>query len=132
MSVRSKYGQEKRISLVVPTLNEASNISYVFSNIPELVDEIVVVDGDSTDGTREKILKHRKDAKIIIEKTKGKGSAIKKGFNHATGDIIVMMDADGSHNPMEIPQLIEPLLNGYDVAKASRMLAGGGRRPYSF
>lgn len=126
LSVVNKYGHMKSISVVIPTLNEAPNIKEVFPDIPDFVDEIVVVDGSSTDGTRDEILKFRSDAKIIVEKPRGKGAAIKKGFENATGDLIVMMDADGSHNPREIPMLLEPVLDGHDVAKGSRMLPGGG------
>lgn len=107
-------------------MNEASNIKHVFPFIPQFIDEVVVIDGGSTDGTIEEVLKFRKDAKIIIDKSLGKGIALKKGFEAATGDLIIMMDADGSHDPEEIPILIEPVLNGYDVSKASRMLPGGG------
>lgn len=126
LSIVNKHGMEKKVSIVVPTLNEALNIRDVFLNIPEFVDEIVVVDGNSSDGTREEIKKIRNDAKIIIEKPSGKGNAIRTGFKKATGDLIIMMDADGSHNPMEIPALLEPVLDGYDVAKGSRLLSGGG------
>ena len=126
MSLKDRYGYQKNISLVIPTLNEVLNIKEVFSNIPEFVDEIIVVDGNSTDGTRDEILKIRKDAKIIIEKPRGKGAAIRTGFEKATGDLIIMMDADGSHDPKEIPRLLEPVLDGYEASKGSRLLPGGG------
>jgi glycosyltransferase involved in cell wall biosynthesis len=126
MSKLSKNGMEKKISLVIPTLNEGPNIKHVFSNIPEFIDEIVVVDGDSTDGTRDEVKKYREDAKIIIEKSRGKGQALKTGFENASGDIIVIMDADGSHDVRELPGLVEPVLNGFDVSHGSRMLPGGG------
>jgi glycosyltransferase involved in cell wall biosynthesis len=126
MSVINNYGVEKRISLVVPTLNESPNIKYVFSNIPEFVDEIVVVDGNSTDGTREEIKKYRDDAIIIIDKRRGKGQAMKTGFEIASGDIVVIMDADGSHDSKEMPKLLGPVLDGYDASHGSRMLPGGG------
>ena len=126
MSLVNKYGMEKRISIVVPTLNEYPNIKHVFSNIPEFIDEIVVVDGNSTDGTRDEILKYRKDAKIIIEDRRGKGQALKTGFKNASGDIVVIMDADGSHDMKEISILLEPVLDGYDASHGSRLLPGGG------
>jgi len=126
MSLTNKYGIVKNVSLVIPTLNEESNIKEVFPYIPDFVDEIVVVDGKSEDRTREEILKFRKDAKIIIEKPEGKGAAMRTGFENATGDIVIMMDADGSHDPSELPKLLEPVLDGYDVSKGSRMLPGGG------
>lgn len=120
------HNQEKKVSIIIPTLNELLNIKHVFPYIPQYIDEIVVIDGDSTDGTREEILKFRKDAIIIIDKVPGKGSALKRGFETVTGDLIIMMDADGSHNPNEIPFLLDPVLNGYDATKASRLLPGGG------
>ncbi len=126
MSIMNKHGEVKRVSIVMPTLNEAANIKEVFRDIPEFVDEIVVIDGDSTDGTRDEILKFRKDARIIVEKPRGKGAAINTGFESATGDLIIMMDADGSHDPKEIPGLLDPVLDGYDASKGSRMLPGGG------
>lgn len=108
-------------------MNEVQNIKYVFPHIPKFVDEIIVIDANSTDGTVEEILKFRKDAKIIREKAPaGKGRALKIGFENAIGDLIIMMDADGSHNPNEIHGLLEPVLNGYDVSKGSRLLPGGG------
>jgi glycosyltransferase involved in cell wall biosynthesis len=121
------YNQEKKVSIIIPTMNEAPNIRHVFPYIPQFVDEIIVIDANSTDGTIDEILKFRKDAKIIIEKSPaGKGHALKIGFENATGDLIIMMDADGSHDPKEIYKLIEPVLNGYDVSKGSRLLPGGG------
>lgn len=126
MTLINKHGQLRNISVVIPTLNEESNIKEVFPYIPDFIDEIVVVDGNSADKTRDEILKFRKNAKIIVENPTGKGAAVRTGFKNATGDIIVMMDADGSHDPKEIPKLLEPVLDGYDVSKGSRMLSGGG------
>ncbi len=112
-----------KISLVIPTMNEAANIPHVLPNIPDLVDEVVIVDS-STDDTVDVIRRYRPDAKIIREEPRGKGSALKTGFKHATGDLIVMMDADGSMDPGEIPAFLDPILNGHDVAKGSRILGG--------
>jgi glycosyltransferase involved in cell wall biosynthesis len=131
MSLLNINQEIKKITIVIPTINEAENIKEVFPNIPEFVDEIVVVDGNSTDGTIEEIIKFRKDTKIIIEKPSGKGAAIKTGFKNATGDLIIMMDADGSHNPREIIGLLKPVLNGYDVSKGSRLLTGGGSADFT-
>lgn len=122
----NQQGQEKKVSVIVPTLNEVLNIKEVFSNIPGFVDEIVVVDGNSNDGTREEIVKYRSDAKIVIERPCGKGAALRIGFEKVTGDLVVTMDADGSNDSKEISRLLEPVLNGYDVAIGSRVLPGGG------
>ncbi|CAG0998701.1 dolichol-phosphate mannosyltransferase [Methanosarcinales archaeon] len=131
MSLMDKKKQMKKISVVIPTMNESKNIKEVFSNIPDFVDEIVVVDGNSTDGTREEIKKYRSDTKIITEQPSGKGAAMKTGFEMATGDLIIMMDADGSHDPGEIPLLLDPILDGFDVAKGSRLLPGGGSADFT-
>ena len=112
-----------KVSLVIPTMNEAANIPHVFPKIPDVVDEVVIVDS-STDNTVDVIRRYRPDAKIIREEPRGKGSALKTGFKHATGDLIVMMDADGSMDPGEIPIFLEPVMNGHDVAKGSRILGG--------
>ncbi|MCK4731931.1 MAG: glycosyltransferase, partial [Methanophagales archaeon] len=114
---------DHKISLVIPTMNEAKNISHVFSMIPPIVDEIVVIDS-SVDDTVRTIRSIRPATKVIHEEANGKGSALKAGFKYASGDIIVMMDADGSMDPAEIPLFVEPLLNGYDVTKGSRILGG--------
>ena len=131
MTLINKYNQEKKISLIIPTMNEVLNIKEVFPYIPDFIDEIVVVDGNSTDGTIEEILKYKKDAKIFIEKPAGKGAAMDIGFKNATGDLLVMMDADGSNRPDELFSLLEPVLDGYDVAKGSRFLKGGGSEDFT-
>ncbi len=126
MSLVNKHGENKNITLIIPTLNESKNIKEMFLKIPDFVDEIVVVDGNSNDGTRDEISRLGKNTKIIVEKPMGKGVALKTGFENASGDLIVMMDADGSHDPDEIPILLDPVLDGYDVSTGSRMLPGAG------
>jgi CheY-like chemotaxis protein/glycosyltransferase involved in cell wall biosynthesis len=115
-----------RVSVVIPTLNEADNLPDVLPWIPDWVDEVVLVDGNSTDGTVEVALSLRPDIKIVMQKNRGKGDALKEGFAASTGDIIVMLDADGSTDPAEIPAFVGALLAGADFAKGSRFLQGGG------
>jgi glycosyltransferase involved in cell wall biosynthesis len=126
MTLIDNNGEIKTVSIVIPTINEFSNIKEVFPKIPEFVDEIIVVDGCSTDGTVEEIKRYRSGAKIFIEKKLGKGAALRRGFKEASGDLIIMMDADGSNDIKELSLLIDPVLNGYDATKASRLLPGGG------
>jgi len=115
-----------KISVVICTLNEASNLPYVLPRIPDCVDEVLLVDGHSTDGTAEVAKKLREDVRIINQPGKGKGDALRYGIQQATGDIIVTLDADGQMDPGDIPSFITALENGYDFAKGTRF-----RRPFS-
>jgi glycosyltransferase involved in cell wall biosynthesis len=116
---------EPRISVIVPALNEAQNLPHVFARLPQ-VDEIVLVDGGSTDDTVAVARRLRPDIRVVRQNRKGKGNALACGFAEATGDIIVMIDADGSTDPAEIPAFVQPLLDGADFVKGSRFMRGGG------
>ncbi len=121
-----------RISVVIPTLNEAANLPHVLPYLPEWVDEVLLVDGGSTDETTKVAQQLWPDLKIIRQSGRGKGNALKEGFCAATGDIIVMMDADGSTNPLEIPAFVALLAAGADFVKGSRFLQGGGSADITF
>jgi glycosyltransferase involved in cell wall biosynthesis len=114
------------VTVLVPARNEEKNLPHVLPRIPYSVDQLLLVDGLSTDRTNELAKELRPDISIVKQDGKGKGNAIKCGIEAATGDIIVMLDADGSMNPEEIPSFIQPLLDGYDFVKGSRFLRGGG------
>lgn len=114
------------VSVVIPTLNEAQNLPYVLERLPAWIDEVIIVDGHSTDGTVDVALRFRPDATIVLQDGKGKGNALAWGFKAATGDITVMLDADGSTDPAEIPRFVAALTNGYDFAKGTRFVTGGG------
>jgi glycosyltransferase involved in cell wall biosynthesis len=114
------------VSVVVPALNEARNIPHVFSRIPADVHEVVLVDGYSVDGTVAVARQARPDVRIIAQTRQGKGNALACGFAAATGDIIAMVDADGSADPGEIPRFVAALLEGADFAKGTRFAEGGG------
>jgi glycosyltransferase involved in cell wall biosynthesis len=116
---------EPRISVIVPALNEAQNLPHVFARLPQ-VDEIVLVDGGSTDDTVAVARRLRPDIRVVRQNRKGKGNALACGFAEATGDIIVMIDADGSTDPLEIPRFVEALREGADFAKGSRFRPTGG------
>jgi glycosyltransferase involved in cell wall biosynthesis len=88
------------------------------------VDEILLIDGNSTDRTVEVAKQLRPDIKVLLQPDKGKGNALRYGIQQARGDIIVTLDADGETNPEDIPRFIEPLLDGYDFAKGSRFIDG--------
>ena len=115
-----------RVSVVVPALNEAENLPYVLPRIPEWVYEVVLVDGFSTDDTVKVARSIRPDVQVVMQQGRGKGAALRTGFASATGDIIVMIDADGSTDPQEIPAFVGALLAGADFVKGSRFLQGGG------
>lgn len=112
--------------MLVPTLNEEKNLQHVLPAIPDLVDEIVLVDGYSTDRTVEVARELVPDIKIVMEPRKGKGRALRTGFHACTGDIIVAIDADGSTDPAEIPRFVDALLCEADFVKGSRFMHGGG------
>jgi glycosyltransferase involved in cell wall biosynthesis len=115
-----------RVSVVVPAMNEAMNLPYVLPRIPSWVHEVILVDGHSTDGTRAVAQELWPDIRIVTQQGTGKGAALRTGFRAATGDIIVMLDADGSTDPLEIPAYVGAVLAGADFAKGSRFLQGGG------
>jgi hypothetical protein len=114
------------VSLVIPTKNEAANISWVLDQVPDCIDEIVLVDGHSTDATLVTARSARPDIHVVVQTGTGKGDALRAGFAASSGDIIVMIDADGSMSPQEIPHYLYFLTHGYDFVKGSRFVAGGG------
>jgi glycosyltransferase involved in cell wall biosynthesis len=115
-----------RTSVVIPTLNEAANLPHVFARMPfEHVDEIVIVDGHSDDDTVAVARALHPEVRIVLQDRRGKGNALACGFSAARGDIIVMLDADGSTDPAEIPNYVAALLDGADFAKGSRFAEGG-------
>ncbi|WP_281416657.1 glycosyltransferase family 2 protein [Actinocrinis puniceicyclus] len=114
------------VSVVIPTLNEAKNLPHVFARLPGGVHEVIVVDGHSVDDTCAVARRLRPDTRIVMQNRSGKGNALACGFAVSTGQIVVMLDADGSADPGEIPGFVQALLNGADFAKGSRFAPGGG------
>jgi glycosyltransferase involved in cell wall biosynthesis len=114
------------VSVVIPTLNEERNLPHVFERIPEDVHQVVLVDGRSTDATVAVARRLRPDVTVVSQTRKGKGNALACGFEAATGDVIAMVDADGSADPGEIPQFVAALMGGADFAKGTRFQPGGG------
>jgi glycosyltransferase involved in cell wall biosynthesis len=114
------------VSLIVPARNEAANIGWVLNRIPDCVDEVILVDGESTDATLEMARATLPSLRIVPQQGPGKGSALRTGFLAAKGEYIVMIDADGSMSPREIPRYIHFLESGFDLVKGSRFTGGGG------
>jgi glycosyltransferase involved in cell wall biosynthesis len=121
-----------RVSVIIPTLNEAENLPHVFPRLPHGLHEVIVVDGHSTDGTVEVARRLRPDVRIVMQTGKGKGNALAAGFAAATGDIFVMLDADGSTDAAEIPRFVSALCNGADFVKGSRFAQGGASSDITF
>lgn len=126
--VRPKVGPRPRprVSVVIPALNEERNLPYLAARMPREVDEIVFVDGRSTDNTVALAKRLWPDGVHLTQTRRGKGNALACGFAAASGDILVMVDADGSADPAEVTRFVQALIDGADYAKGSRFCTGGG------
>lgn len=114
------------VSVVIPAMNEAENLPHVFATLPSWIHEVVLVDGNSVDDTIEVARRLRPGLRIVRQRGRGKGNALAEGFAACTGEIIVMIDADGSTDGREIIRFVSALVSGADFAKGSRCLPGGG------
>lgn len=114
------------VSVVIPAKNEARNLPLALSQVPGWVDEVVLVDGHSVDDTIAVARQCRPGIKVVTQPKTGKGDAMLAGFRACTGDIIVMMDGDGSTEGSEIPRFVAALVGGADYAKGSRFSSSGG------
>jgi glycosyltransferase involved in cell wall biosynthesis len=129
---------EIRVSVVIPVYNEESTVEAIIRRVRSISisKEIVVVDDGSTDGTRQRLaaLDGEPDLRIVYhERNRGKGAALKTGFAHATGDVVLIQDADLEYDPVHYPQLIQPIAEGVaDVVYGSRFLAVGPHRVLYF
>ena len=114
-----------RISVVIPARDEEKNIGWVLGRMPESIDEVILVDGLSRDDTIEVARMVLPQVVIVHEMNPGKGNALRAGFEAATGDVVVMIDADGSMDPADIPSFTDAIAAGHDVAKGSRFASSG-------
>jgi hypothetical protein len=115
-----------KVSVVVPAINEALNIGHVLSRLPDDLHEVILVDGNSDDETVEAARHAYPEIRVLTQNGRGKGDALRTGFAAVTGNLVVMLDADGSADPAEIPRFVEALEAGADFAKGSRFLDDGG------
>jgi len=116
-----------KVTLIIPTRNEEGCIGKVLQEVPKkLIQQIIVVDGHSTDNTLKEVKKNLRSKDLVFtQKGMGYGAAFIEGFAKAKGDIIIMMDADGSHNPADIPFMLNKIKEGYEYVMASRYAVGG-------
>jgi len=117
--------QDPTVTIIVPAKNEARNLELILPTLPS-VHEVIVVDAHSTDQTADVVASTLPSARLVQQTRKGKGNALAVGFEAATGDIIVMFDADGSADAHEIAAYVATLKAGADFAKGSRVLGDGG------
>lgn len=111
--------KKQKLSIIIPVYNEAAYISPLLNRVLAVqlpvLKEIIIIESNSTDGTREIVKKYETKKEITVlyqDKPFGKGNALKLGFQHATGDIILIQDADLEYKPEEYEQLLEPILSG--------------------
>jgi glycosyltransferase involved in cell wall biosynthesis len=126
-----------KVSVIIPVFNEEDTIVEILSRVQqqEIASEILVIDDGSQDGTREKLagLNNEDQLHVILhDRNLGKGAALRTGFQNATGDIILIQDADLEYDPRDYPALLQPIHEGLaDVVYGSRFL-GGPRRTVMF
>jgi glycosyltransferase involved in cell wall biosynthesis len=129
---RKRRPLEPKVTVVMPALNEAENLPLVLGRLDREVHEVLLVDGASEDNTSEIARALHPRIRTLSQRDSGKGEALRIGFTAATGDIIVMLDADGSADPAEIPAFVGALCAGADFAKGSRFLQGAGTEDMPF
>ena len=115
------------VSVIIPTLNEAPNLPLLLPHLPmEWIAEVLLVDGCSTDNTISVARSLLPSIRVVLERKPGKGAAMQAGYRAAAGEILLVMDADGSNDPREIPRFVSALMEGSDFVKGSRFAPGGG------
>jgi glycosyltransferase involved in cell wall biosynthesis len=125
-AVRARRPENAKVTVMIPTLNEAGNLPYVLNTIPSWVDEVLIVDGRSGDDTERIANVLWPDVRIVHELRPGKGVAMRTGFDAAKGDLVIALDADGSMDGSKIEEFRDKLVGGADYVKGSRFRHGAG------
>jgi len=131
-------GTRMKLTVVVPVFNESQTIRDIVARVRAVpIDkEIIIVDDESTDGTRDILrnLAHEPDLVVLFHtRNQGKGASLRTGFQHASGDVIVVQDADLEYDPAEYVRLLKPIANGQaDVVYGSRFVGGESHRVLYF
>ena len=123
---RREPSRRPQVSVVIPAMNEEQNIGPVLRQLPDDLHEVILVDGNSHDNTVAAAKRAYPNIRVVTQAGRGKGDALRSGFAAVSGNAIVMLDADGSADPGEIPRFVEALEAGADFAKGSRFIEGGG------
>jgi glycosyltransferase involved in cell wall biosynthesis len=122
--LRTKAERALTITALICTFNEEENLPHVLPGIPDWVDEVLLVDGHSSDGTVRVARQLSPQVRVVFQPGSGKGDALRYGVQQATGDIVVTVDADGSTDPADMSKFITPLLDGCDFVKGTRFRNG--------
>ena len=122
----SHFVAKPGVSVIIPARNEGRNLPLILDSLPEGIDEVIVIDGNSTDDTVAVAEVHPRVSKVVVQRAKGKGAALSLGLRVASHDYVVMIDADGSMDTEEIPAFVAALEAGADVVRGSRYLPAGG------
>jgi glycosyltransferase involved in cell wall biosynthesis len=110
-----------RVSVIIPARSEASNIRDVLATLPEDLHELLIVAGASEDATVERARELRPDVRVLRQTGMGKGDALATGLPECTGDVVVMLDADGAPDGGQLPRFIDALIAGAALAKGSHV-----------
>jgi dolichol-phosphate mannosyltransferase len=128
---RMTNAERERVSVLIPAKNEAATLAVVIEGVKAYCSELIVVDGQSTDDTRE--VATRLGARVLVDDGRGKGSAMRLAAREATREVLVFIDADGSHDPHDVPRVAAGVLAGdYDLVIGSRRRGGSDELHSSF